>query len=180
MSSIYQPAEDSYLLSRVLNEEMPILLKENPDLKFLEIGSGSGLLLEKARGLGIKNEHIFAADINQEAVEHCKSLGFNCIYSDLFENIQGKFNLIVFNPPYLPENKSEPKDSQIATTGGEKGSETINRFLEQAKNYLEENGKIFLLTSSLTKDINWSDYHKNLIGKEKFFMEEIYVWEITF
>jgi release factor glutamine methyltransferase len=180
MSEIYEPAEDSYLLSRVLNQTIPILLKQNPNIKFLEIGSGSGVLLETAKELGIKQSHIFASDINEDAVFHCKKLGFNCVYSDLFENIEGKFDIILFNPPYLPrdsENK-ESKTSQLITTGGETGSEIINRFLEQAENYLEEDGKIFLLTSSLTKDIDWRNYSKKLIGKEKIFMEELFVWEL--
>lgn len=179
MSEIYQPAEDSYLLSGVLEKEIPNLLKANPDLKFLEIGSGSGIILETVAKLGIKITHIFAGDINQEAVTHCKSSGFNCIYSDLFENIEGKFDIIVFNPPYLPKDSKEPKDSQLATTGGKQGSEIIHKFLKQAKYYLEDNGRIFLLTSSLTTDIDWQEYHKELLGKEKLFMEELNVFEIT-
>ncbi|MBI2056876.1 methyltransferase, partial [Candidatus Pacearchaeota archaeon] len=110
MPSIYLPAEDSYLLSKVLGKEIPELLKKNEHLQFLEIGSGSGILLETAKKLGIKREHIFGADINQEAVEHCKSLDFNCIYSDLFENVQGKYDIIVFNPPYLPADAREPEN----------------------------------------------------------------------
>ncbi len=181
MSQIYQPAEDSYLLSKILESEIPYLLKQNLHLQFLEVGSGSGIILETALKTGIKQEHIFSVDINQEAVNHCKSLGFNCIYSDLFENVQDKFDIIVFNPPYLPRDSenSEPEESELATTGGEQGSEIINEFLKQAKNYLKENGKIFLLTSSLTKKIDWKNYHKKLLGREKLFMEELYVWELT-
>lgn len=181
MSEIYQPAEDSYLLSKILEKESPKLLNEKPDLKFLEIGSGSGILLETAANLGIKREHIFAVDINQDAVDRCKSMDFNCIYSDLFENVEGKFDIIIFNPPYLPKGESlESEESQLATTGGDQGSEIINKFLEQAKNYLEDEGKIFLLTSSLTKEIDWNNYQKKLLGKEKIFMEELYVWEFIY
>ena len=179
MSPIYQPAEDSYLLSKILEKEIPNQTKDNPNLKFLEIGSGSGILLQTASKLGIKKRNLYAADINQSAVEHCKNLGFNCIYSNLFENIEGKFNIMIFNPPYLPEDKKESQDSQIATTGGQKGSEIINKFLEQAENYLEDNGKIYLLISSLTQGINWKNFSKKLLGKEKLFMEELYVWELA-
>ena len=178
MPQIYQPAEDSYLLSEVLGKEIPELLKKNQHLQFLEIGSGSGILLETAKKLGIKREHIFGADINKEAVEHCRSLDFNCIYSDLFENVQGKYDLIIFNPPYLPKDSKEPKDSQLATTGGLSGSEIINEFLKQAENYLEENGRIFLLISSLTKGIKWREFKKKKLGKEKLFFEELSVWEL--
>jgi release factor glutamine methyltransferase len=176
--TIYQPAEDSYLLSKILEKEIPKLLKENSELKFLEIGSGSGINLETAKKLGVKEKNIFACDINQDAVEHGKTLGFNCIYSDLFENVEGKYNIIIFNPPYLPRDKDEPEDSQLATTGGETGSEIVNKFLEQSKDYLEQNGKIFLLTSNLTKDIDFQDYKKKLLGKEKIFFEELFVWEL--
>ena len=187
MSSIYFPAEDSYLLLKILGQEIPKSIKKNPDLKFLEIGSGSGILLETAKRLGIKQEHILGVDINQQAVNHCQSLGFNCIYSNLFENVEGKYNMIIFTPPYLPADSREPADSQLATTGGFQGSEIINEFLKEAENYLEENGRIFLLTSSLTKNINWSprdllgrsrNYHKKLLGKEKLFFEQLSVWEL--
>mgnify|MGYP001570199631 FL=1 len=90
MPSIYLPAEDSYLLLKVLGQEIPKLIKKNSNLKFLEIGAGSGIILETAKKLGIKQEHIFSGDINKEAVKHCQSLGFNCIYSNLFEAFKGR------------------------------------------------------------------------------------------
>ena len=175
---IYQPAEDSFLMSRILKEKLPNLLKENPNLKFLEIGAGSGIHLETAKNLGVK--YIFSSDINFKAVQHCKSLNFNCIQSDLFEKIKGKFNLIIFNPPYLPEDSREPKDSQLATTGGKKGSEIINKFLQQAKIHLEKNGKIFLITSSLAEKINFEEfgYTAKEIGCEKLFFEKLCIWEL--
>lgn len=168
---VYAPAEDSFLLSEVLKKEI-----KNKDIKFLEIGIGSGIQLQTARDLGIKE--IFGADINPDAVKSCKSLGFNCVQSDLFKNIQGKFDLIIFNPPYLPLDKREPKSSQLATTGGKTGSEIINKFLKQAKKHLNKNGKIFLITSNLTKRINWLDYNKKLLATKKIFFEELSVWEL--
>jgi len=84
--------------------------------------------------------------------------------------------LIIFNPPYLPKSKF---DEELDTTGGEKGSEIINRFLEEAKNHLASTGRILLLTSSLTKGINWQDYKKKLLGKKRIFFEELYVWNLS-
>jgi release factor glutamine methyltransferase len=130
MNEIYQPAEDSYLMSRILKERIPSLIKMNPNLKFLEIGAGSGIHLNTAFNCGIKRENIFSSDINKDAVNHCASLGFNCIYSDLFKNVKGKYDLIIFNPPYLPEDSREPRDSRLATTAGKKGNEIILRFLK--------------------------------------------------
>jgi release factor glutamine methyltransferase len=178
MSGIYLPAEDSYLMQDILKKEIPGLLKKNPRLKILEIGSGSGIHLETLFNLGIKKENIFSSDIDERSVVYCKLLGFNCIKSDLFEKINGKYNIIIFNPPYLPEDSSEPLDSRVSTTGGEKGCEIINRFLVEAKNHLFAEGKIFLITSSLTKGIRWGTWKRKKIGCEKLFMEELCIWEI--
>jgi release factor glutamine methyltransferase len=177
---IYEPGEDSVLLSDVLRKKIPEMLKFNFDLMLLEIGSGSGFQLQKILGLGIKKKNIFCCDVNPEAVKKCRNLGFNCMKSNLFKKFKGKkFDVIIFNPPYLPEDKDEPKESQVATTGGKFGSDIINRFLEEAGNHLEKNGRIFLIISSLTKKINWKGYRKILAGKKKLFFEEIYCWELV-
>ena len=55
MSLIYEPVEDSYLLQEVLKKEIPLLLKQNSNLTFLEIGCGSGIQLQTAKKLGVKN-----------------------------------------------------------------------------------------------------------------------------
>ena len=98
-------------------------------------------------------KNIKGVDINKEAIKHCKKLGFDCFYSNLFSKVKEKFDVILFNPPYLQENKKEDEESKLATTGGKEGSEIVNKFLEQVKKHLNKNGKIFLLTSSLTKGI---------------------------
>ena len=174
MDEIYQPAEDSYLLSKVL--EIFLLKIDNRKLKVLEIGSGLGIQLLTLKKFGVKN--ILGVDINKKAVQHCKKLGFNSSVSDLFEKVSGKYDVIIFNPPYLPEDSREPEDSRIATTGGKKGSEIINKFLKQAKNHLAKNGRIFLVTSSLTKGLDFSGYKKKKIGEEKLFFEKLSVFEI--
>ena len=178
---MYKPSEDSFLMSRILKEKLPSLLGKNSNLKFLEIGTGSGIHLETALELGVKKQNIFSSDIDQKSVAHCNLLEFHCVYSDLFENIKGKFDILIFNPPYLPEDAREPCDSQTATTGGKKGCEIINRFLKDAKSYLTNDGKIFLITSSLTPGINFKElgYKEKEIGCEKLFFEELCVWELT-
>ena len=179
--SIYEPNEDSFLMSENLKKEFPKILKKNPKLKFLEIGSGSGINLKTALGLGIKKQNIFSSDINKNAVNHCKKLGFNCIYSNLFEKIpKQKFDIIIFNPPYLPEDKNEKEDSKLITTGGKKGNELSIKFLKKAKDCLEKNTKIFLITSSLSKEINFKDlgYIEKEIGNKKLFFEKLILWEL--
>ena len=177
-SEIYFPREDSYFFTQILENQIPEFLNQKSNLTLLEIGSGSGIHLETLLRLGIKKQNVFSCDINPFSVRHCKKLGFNCIHSDLFSNVKGKFDLIIFNPPYLPEDSLEPENSRSSTTGGKLGGEVINEFLKQAKPYLNENGKIFLLTSSLSKKINFLDYNKKIVAKKKLFFEELTIWEL--
>ena len=179
--SIYSPAEDSYLLNDFLKKELSLLLKKNPNLLFLEIGAGSGINLQTAEKLGVKKYNIFSCDINPEAVNFCTSLGYNSVLSDLFKNVLGKFDLIIFNPPYLPEDFREPLDSKTSTTGGKEGDEIILRFLKQAEDYLNENGKIFLLTSTLTPKIDFEKfgYKAKELDYKSLFYEKLSVWELT-
>jgi release factor glutamine methyltransferase len=172
MSQVYSPEEDSYLMQKTLEKNI-----KNKNLNVLEIGIGSGIQLKTLKKLGIKN--LSGVDINSDAVKDCKKLGFNCKISNLFEKVKGEFDIIIFNPPYLPEDKKEPKDSQLATTGGKKGGELINKFLRQAKKHLNKKGKIFLLVSSLTKGLNYEGYKKNKIAEKKLFMEKLEILELT-
>src|SRR3990167_8619190 len=94
MAEIYIPDEDSYLLSEVLRKQIPKLLANNKNLKFLEIGCGSGIQLQTAFDSGVKKSLVFSCDINHKSVKHCKKFGFNSVVSDLFEKIKGKYDVI--------------------------------------------------------------------------------------
>lgn len=165
---IYEPAEDSYLLQ----EQVKKYVKKG--MKVLDMGTGSGIQALTALEKGAE---VTAADINPECVEHLKKLGIQTIQSDLFQNITGSFDLIIFNPPYLPLDPREPKDSQLSTTGGKKGSETLNKFLKQARSHLKENGKILIVISSLTKGVK-KDYKFTKLSEQKIPYETITVYLI--
>lgn len=176
-SKIYQPAEDSYLLKETLENYLCNITNKN--IKILDMGSGSGIQAETCRELGFKN--ILTADINQDAVKSLKSKGFKAIHSDLFSNInkKEKFDLIIFNPPYLPENEF---DKEADTTGGKRGYEVIKKFLEQAKYHLSKDSSILLLFSSLSKPniiikkAKELNYYLKLLNKKNLFFEELQVY----
>ena len=178
--SIYLPSEDSYLLS----ESVKKFIEDNKIISVLDMGSGSGIQSQTLIDNKINPKRLTLTDINLSAIKHLK-VKFpksKVIKSDLFNKIpkSSKFDLIIFNPPYLPEdeNYKELKSSRVATTGGKRGSEIINKFLKQSKPHLNDDGHILLLTSSLTKGINWMDYKKKKIASKKLFFEELYVWDV--
>ncbi|MEK6859809.1 MAG: HemK2/MTQ2 family protein methyltransferase [Nanoarchaeota archaeon] len=178
-SEIYSPAEDSYLLA----ESVQGFLKKQKDkkIKILDMGSGSGIQAQTCKQLGFNN--ILAADINPEAVKYLKKQKTKAIHSNLFSRIskKQKFNLIIFNPPYLPADKYDNKPD---TTAGKKGYELIIKFLRQAKSHLDKKGVILLLFSSLSKpkiikkQAKDLGYNLNLLNKQKLFFEELYVYEL--
>src|SRR3989344_954840 len=143
---IYKPAEDSLLLAKHVKITAREILKENPAATVLDMGAGSGIQAEACVDAGVKKENILCVDIDKGAVKLAKKKGFNAVKSDLFSNINKKykFNLIIFNPPYLPEDKTK-YDLGKDTTGGRLGDETILIFLKQAKSYLNKNGKIMIV-----------------------------------
>ena len=168
---IYEAREDSFLLKKYVSKYSKG--------KILDMGCGSGILSLEALK---KTNNVLAVDINKKVVEYCKKLGINAKYSNLFSNVKGKFDLIIFNPPYLPYDKNEDRETRLMVSGGKKGYEIIEKFLKQAKRYLNKNGKILLLFSSLTGDINKIlkkySYKFKLLEEKKLFFEKLYVYLI--
>lgn len=176
---VYAPDEDSFLLSSAIEKCLKKL--KNKNIKALDMGTGSGiqsLVISKF----IDRKNILALDINSEAVRQAKSLGFLAIISNLFSKIKKKFDLIVFNPPYLPSSKF---DNEKDTTGGKQGDETILKFLKQVKKHLNKSGKILLLLSSLTprkrilQELKKQKLQHKTIASKKIFFEQLEVWEIS-
>jgi len=171
---IYEPAEDSYLLQKELKNFI------KPGMKVLDMGTGSGILAETSKTLGAE---VYAVDINPLAVKIVKKIGIDASVSNLFSKINKKFDFIIFNPPYLPEDTMEPEDSRLATTGGKDGNEIIEKFLKNAKEYLFNEGKIILLFSSLTPDVinlfkKYGYFYKK-ISEKKIPFETLYVYILS-
>ena len=163
---IYMPEEDSFLLAK--------FVREYAKGKVLDIGCGSGILMEVALE---KTKDVIGVDIDKEAVEYCKKKKLNVSYSDLFENVKEKFDLIVFNPPYLPEDEIKDKD----LIGGKHGYELIEKFFNEVDKFLNKNGKILILFSSLTNknkvdEIIKKKFKFKLLKEESYFFEKLFVY----
>ena len=147
--------------------------------KVLDMGTGSSILAQKAAETA---DNVLAVDISQKAIASApKNKKIQYKQSDLFSNVKEKFDLIIFNPPYLPQDKNL-KDP--ALYGGKKGYEILVKFLNLANDYLANNGTILILFSSLTnKEIIDQTIKDNLytfdqIDEQSLFFEQLYVYEI--
>ena len=137
---IYELREDSYHLEEQVK-------KYSKEKSFLDKGVANGIQSLSALKAGAKS--VLAVDIQLDVINFLKNKGIPAIQSDIFSNIKEnqKFDLIAFNPPYLPKDKKEDRESSIITSGGKKGDEIILRFLEQAPKHLTKNGKILIVIS---------------------------------
>lgn len=133
--------ETEELVSKTIN----YLDKDN--LKILDIGTGSGCI---AITLSKKtNNFITAVDISKEALEVARSnalqngVDVEFYESDIFSNVDGKFDVIISNPPYIDESdevmdlvyNNEPHLALFAPNNGLYFYEEI---LKNAKNYLND------------------------------------------
>ncbi len=176
MSLIYEPQEDSYLFVNFLNDYFSG--KNNYSKSVLDMGCGSCILSDKLRDLGFSN--ILCVDINSDCVKLAQKKGFEAVQSNLFQNINKKFDYILFNPPYLPFDEREDKESQLITTGGLLGDELISIFLREVKKYLKDNGRVFLLVSDLTPMKEIENYNFKIVAEKKIFFEKLIILEINF
>lgn len=168
---IYEPGDDSFLLADIV--------RKKAYGKVLDMGTGSGIQAKAA--LEIKKvKSVDAVDINKKAKEWIGN-EMNFIHSDLFEKVQGRYDTIIFNPPYLPQDKGV---EDIALYGGKKGYELIEKFLAQVNNHLNYAGQILLLFSSHTKQRKVEEFIENnllkyrKIAEKKIFMEKLFVYEL--
>ena len=172
--SVYEPQEDSTMLERYV--------RQYAKGKVLDIGAGSGIqAIAAAQNKSV--DSVLATDIQKGVIAYCKknikSHKIKFLQSDLFKNINGKFDTIIFNPPYLPQ---ELKLKDLTIEGGKKGYEIIERFLDDVNSFLKPNGIVLIVFSSLTKKEKVEEFIKNNLldfeELEKFhvFFEDIFVY----
>lgn len=120
--------------------------------KILEIGPGSGAI-SITLALELKNAFITGADISKDALKVC-NINLNkyqidnveFIYSNLFENIKDKYDIIISNPPYIKSEEMNSlqeevkKEPVLALDGGVDGLDFYKTISEESRDYLKKDG----------------------------------------
>lgn len=141
--------------TEVLVESVLEVLK--PDMRVLDMCTGSGCILISLMKLhGTSTICGVGVDISKEALKVAQTNGkrigvkADFIQSDLFENVDGRYDVIVSNPPYIrtaviEELKEEVKchDPFIALDGKEDGLYFYRKIVEESGRYLKAGGKLY-------------------------------------
>lgn len=173
---VYPPSEDSILLIESLQVE--------EGERILEIGCGSGVVSIHCARNGCV---VTSGDINPKAVALTKKnaadngVDIDVLETDVYSNIEGRFDTIVFNLPYLPVDE----DGLLARSwsGGPDGLGPLPDLLKGAPEHLERDGRVVIVVSSLMDtDALWElldTYDIKDLGELKLFFEKLKVLEIS-
>lgn len=172
---VYPPSDDSILLI----ESLDVV----PGEKVLEVGCGSGVVSIHCAKNGCD---VTAVDVNPRAVELARrNAGANgadipVCESDVYGNVDGVFDTIMFNLPYLPVD--EEGLLAKAWSGGPDGLGPLPRLLEGAPDHLVPGGRVVVVVSSLTEPRALEEalegFEVRTLGEKRMFFERLSVLEI--
>ncbi len=152
------------------------------NIKILDLCTGSGIIgITLRKELESKSLEVVASDISEEALKIAKENSImneaevKFIQSDIFENINEKFDIIVSNPPYIAysdkitmEDNVLNYDPHLALFAEEDGMYFYREIVENAKEYLNKDGMIFF-------EIGYDQREKILkLANENEFRAEVY------
>ena len=185
--------ETEELIYRII-EYVKTTKKDN--IKILDLCTGSGIIaITLKKELELESVELIASDISKEALEVAKknaelnNADIKFIQSDIFNNIDGKFDIIVSNPPYI-DRKDEVTmkenvlnyDPHLALFAEEEGMYFYRKIVEESKNYLNDSGVIFFEIGHNQRekiiklaDINgyYAEVYKDLNGRDRMaFLEK--------
>jgi release factor glutamine methyltransferase len=173
---MYLPAEDTYLIAECALQYRGRWA--------LEIGVGSGTV---ASALAENFENVAGSDINFDSLRHCKTQDSRLMLAccDAASAFRGPFDLIVTNPPYLPDGGDNEK-RDAAVHGGPSGVETAVRFVQSALPLLAKGGRMLVVVSSHADQSALDSFVKErklktrVVKEKALFFERLSVVELTF
>ena len=176
---VYEVSEDTFQLLESI--------ELNEDDMVLEIGTGCGLIALECAHQGAK---VVCTDINPHAIELVKrnylrnqpmlkgAVEIRC--GDLFSILKPdeRFDIVLFNPPYLPtipeERIGDTGWFDIATDGGVNGLFLTKRFIGEVGKYLSKQGRAYFVFSSLSDRKKLDAYLSHVGLKSKVVLSRLF------
>lgn len=126
--------------------------------KVLDMCTGSGCIaVAVAKACREKNVSVSASDVSDAAImlarenANYNSVNINFSVGDMFENVHGRYNIIVCNPPYIPtdeisliQREVREFEPRVALDGGEDGLEFYRRLASEIKSYIAKDGMLIM------------------------------------
>ncbi|MCI8485236.1 MAG: peptide chain release factor N(5)-glutamine methyltransferase [Lachnospiraceae bacterium] len=149
-SHVLIPRQDTETL---VEEALKVL---EPEMEVLDLCTGSGCIMISL--LKHAKQKIFgtASDISKQALliakENAKQnqVEMELVRSDLFQNITGRFDMILSNPPYIPTNLIETLMPEVknfepleALDGSEDGLSFYRKIVDRGRKFLKSNGYLY-------------------------------------
>lgn len=152
---VYEPAEDTYLLMDAAWEDRGALRQLAAPVRFLEMGCGSGVVTAYfaavlGRGAGL----FFGSDVNPHAARAASAtlrrngVPGGVVLAPFASAFRGRFDVVVFNPPYVPTPREEMEGDGIERSwaGGERGREVLDQVLPRLGTIVAPGGLFYLVT----------------------------------
>ena len=145
------PRQDTEtLVETVLDRE------KDPAISILDLCTGSGCIAVSLKKLGGYSQ-VAASDLSDKAIglamrnASINDAEIRLIKSDLFKDIEGSFDVIVSNPPYIPTEEIETlspevrdHDPRMALDGGADGLDIYRRIVSECKRVLKSGGRLYM------------------------------------
>ncbi len=168
---VYAPREDSFLLEECV--------ERYANGRVLDLGTGTGI---QGIAAALKGCEVTFVDIDPEAVRCAKvnaianGISGEFVISDMFENVRGRYDTVIFNPPYVPTDKIE----ELSTDGGKDGRFLIDRFWSEFREHLTDRYTVIILESSLNGyESDVRRFGAEVVAARDFDFERIVVLKVS-
>jgi release factor glutamine methyltransferase len=173
---VYRPSDDTLLLARAVSGEV-----RRGD-RFLEVGCGSGFVSLVAAAAGAE---VTCTDANPHAVALARhnarqnGLRLDAVETDLLAGLAGPFDVVAFNPPYLPTAPDDyvPGPLNLAFDGGPDGNAVVLRFAAQVAALRTPPRCVLVVHSSLSDPGPLASAMRRLGYSDDVALEEAHAFE---
>ncbi|KAL3995375.1 putative methylase [Acanthocheilonema viteae] len=191
--SVYEPAEDTFLLLDALEKDAEALEQLKPNV-VVEVGSGSGIVSIFCQQLIRLPVFNLATDMNFNALQctqttaQLNNASVEAVQCDLLSALSyrlcGLIDVLLFNPPYVPTEQEATSDSVRCWAGGPTGRGAVDRLFTQLPEILAPGG-FFYVVALHSNDIvnmlarNQSTFSSKILLERKCGIEHLFVLKFT-